>query len=250
MIGDAELLELRQTYYSLFVKLLWVEPEAKLVSSLTHDLEERAAGASELHPQMGEGWRMIGKALETIGPEQVVDEFTRLFLGPHRPVISPYESFYLTGTLYNEPLIEVRGFMDEVGLERIEKKYAEPEDMLAFELEIMNWLIAKQKKAAKPQTEEKWLKRQADFLTKHLLVWAPTCAADMANLESAPFYVGVGKVLQGFLAFEREIFDGMGLGEIKPLEEARRRYTKGGFSGPVYDPLEDPRVKEGDTPDS
>ncbi|MEE8394656.1 MAG: molecular chaperone TorD family protein, partial [bacterium] len=106
MIGDTELLDLRQLYYSLLVKLFWTEPAPELIETLKKDLADRAAGAGELHPLLGEGWLAIGKALEKMGVEQVADEYTRMFLGPFQPQVSPYESLYLTGMLFKEPLIE------------------------------------------------------------------------------------------------------------------------------------------------
>lgn len=237
MIGDTELLDLRQLYYSLLVKLFWTEPAPELIETLKKDLADRAAGAGELHPLLGEGWLTIGKALEKMGVEQVADEYTRMFLGPFQPQVSPYESLYLTGMLYKEPLIEVRAFMEKAGLKKIEKKSAEPEDVLAFELEIMNWLVAKQKMATTPEEEAPWVDLQAEFLREHLLVWAPTCAREIRAVENAVFFSGVAQLLEGFLELEKEWFHGLGVENVAPLSDARKKFSKkSAFSGPVFDP--------------
>lgn len=237
MIGDKELAIYRQKYYSLLVRLLWREPEPDFVASLEEGIAERIESDARLSPLIGEGWLAIRRYLERNDPAEVEDEFTQMYLGPHLPDINPYESYYLAGHLFRAPLVAVRGFLQEIGLEKKEGELTEPEDMLAFELEIMNWLISKQLGADTAEDEESCLERQAEFLKRHLLVWGPTCAADIEQAKHADFYQGVGRVLRGFLDVERQLFQDRGPDEIESIENARRRFGgEGKWKGPLFDP--------------
>ncbi|MGQ4809273.1 Chaperone protein TorD [Candidatus Entotheonellaceae bacterium PAL068K] len=237
MLGDQDLTAFRYTYYSLFVRLLWQEPAAEFVAALQEGLEARREAAAAVHPRLGEGWQEIGRLLQEETPERVAEEFTTLFLGPFEPQVTPYESYYLTGNLYQGPLIALRSFLKQLGVEPRQQEFAEPEDVLAFELDVMRWLISKQMAAApQPEAQRRWLERQAALLKAHLLVWAPACAQDMEQASEAHFYRGVGMLLDGFLAMERLLFRDWGTDEIPSLAEARQRYgARPTWQGPTFE---------------
>lgn len=237
MIEDRDLAEVRQKYYGLLVRLLGKEPEPDFLLSLSEGIVERIEFASQSNPTIAEGWRYIDQFLQEKDPHSVPDEFTMLFLGPHKPVITPFESFYFTGNLYQTPLIEVREFMNLVGPIKRKDDLPETEDFLAFELEILNYLVSKQLEGFQLETVDNWLELQANFLKKHVLVWAPTCARDIEMAEHADFYVGVGKILRGFLELERLLFQYHGPETIMTLEEGRLHYGgERSFKGPIFEP--------------
>ncbi|GIX46343.1 MAG: hypothetical protein KatS3mg131_0554 [Candidatus Tectimicrobiota bacterium] len=234
MLVDRELLAFRQTYYGLFVRLLWQEPPPEVVAALREDLDARAAAAAEVHPWLGEGWALVAQFLATHPAEAVAEEFTRLFLGPYGVVLHPYESYYLTGRFFAEPLVALRRFLRRLGLEK--QGLAEPEDVLAFELEVMRWLVGKQLAAATVSEAERWLRWQTAFLREHLLVWAPACAEDLERAPGVAFYRGVARMLRGFLDVEQELLRPWGLGEVPSLAVARQRYGSGAvWKGPTFD---------------
>jgi TorA maturation chaperone TorD len=236
MLTDKALIEFRHTYYRLFVQLLWKEPAAELVTALQEDIEARISAAAGIHARMGEGWKIIQGVLAEQAPETVAEEFTVLFLGPFAPQVIPYESYYLTGHLFKAPLIVLRSFLKGLGVEKQAQEFAEPEDMLAFELAVMRWLIGKQMAAGHSVEDTRWLELQAAFLKQHLLVWAPTCAQDMESAPGAHFYRGVAMILQGFLEVERTLFRDWGLDHIVSLEEARQRHgVYSTWQGPTFD---------------
>jgi len=190
MVGDRDLLAFRQGYYDLFVSLFWTEPAGELLAGLAEGIGERIKGARNLSPLLGQGWEEIERFLNGALPERlaetVADEYARLYIGPHGPEVNPYESYYLTGRLLDRPLAVIRSFLREIGIEK-QEGYAEPEDFLAFELEIMRRLIARQRSAADPDGEVQWLNVQAGFLKRHLLVWGPAADRDVAEARGAVF---------------------------------------------------------------
>ncbi|HZS31888.1 MAG TPA: molecular chaperone TorD family protein [Methylomirabilota bacterium] len=238
MIGDRELLGFRQGYYDLLVGLLWREPSDELVRALTAGLGERVQAAGALHRLLGEGWAALARFAADVGPaergEAVRDEYTRLFLGPGAPELALYESHYLTGRLLDRPLAALRATLAELGIEK-QPEYPEPEDFVAFELEVMRCLVRRQGEARDPDGETPAVDAQARFLKRHLLVWGPAAARDLASAR-APFYGGVGRLLQGFLALEQDLLREWGPEPLVSLEAARGRYAgRPGFTGRVFE---------------
>jgi hypothetical protein len=73
-------------------------------------------------------------------------------------------------------------------------------------------------------------------LKRHLLVWGPAAAGDLAGAQGAPFYQAVGELLQGFLALERDLVKEWGTEELRALDSVRQRFTRRReFSGRVFD---------------
>jgi TorA maturation chaperone TorD len=239
MIDDRELLSFRQSYYELLVALFRREPSGDLLQQLANGIRERTQAARNLHPLLGEGWDEIERFLTDMPleglAETVSDEYTRLFIGPHGPVINPYESFYLTGRLLDRPLADVRAFLKTIGIEKLED-YPEPEDFLAFELEVMRWLIGKQTAARDPEEETRLLGLQSDLLKNHLLVWGPACAKDIERAKDARFYRSLAKILQGFLELELNLFRQYGVDKVAALDAVRQRYgAVPTWKGPTFD---------------
>ena len=236
MVGDKELADLRQKYYGLFVNFLWKEPGVEFLKSLLDGISERVQGAASLSNLISEGWEKIQFYLEKNLPEEVEFEFVQLFLGPQKPEIMPYESYYLAGSVFQAPLASIRSFMKEIDLVKNEKELPEPEDSLGFELEIMNWLISKQKNSKDFKDENIWLDYQEIFLKDHLLVWGPICCKDIELASKADFYIGVGKLLEGFLEIEKELFQSRSPKKIESIEEARKRYGNiSEWKGPLFE---------------
>jgi TorA maturation chaperone TorD len=237
--SDLELHSFRRSYYEMLVALFRTEPTAELLQQLSNGIDERIQAARNLHPLLGHGWEEIQRLLTNTPYQSVAeivsDEYIRLFIGPHGPEVNPYESFYLTGRLLDRPLADVRACLKAIGIEKLEQ-YPEPEDCLAFELEVMRWLIAKQLAAPDLQEQTRLLDLQSSFLKDHLLVWAPACAKDIERAEGARFYRSLAKILEGFLEIELNFFRQQGLDKITPLDAARQRYgALPTWKGPTFD---------------
>ncbi|MBI4081575.1 MAG: molecular chaperone TorD family protein [Candidatus Lambdaproteobacteria bacterium] len=236
MLDDAELTRARLEHYRLLAGLLAREPSAGQIGQLRQGIADRVRSGALVHPLMGEGWRELQAALAAGPDDAPAEEFFRLFLDPFHPAVQPYESYYLTGHLFRAPLVQVRRFLARIGLARDEAASAEPEDHLAFELDVMRWLVERQAEALGTQAEARWLALQVEFVGQHLLVWVPTCCQDVEGAEGAAFYRGVALLLRGYLDTERELLQAQGLGQVKSLEAARREVHDVGWRGPTFDP--------------
>jgi TorA maturation chaperone TorD len=239
MISDREIHSFRRGYYDVLGALFRREPSGEFLRQLAGWIGAQARVAPPPHPLLGAGWNEIEQFLNGASFESlaavVTDEYTWLFLGPHAPRINPYESFYLTGRLLDRPLADIRTFLKTVGLEKV-ADCTEPEDFLAFELEVVSWLVGKQLAAGDPQAETRFLTLQSDFLKNHLLIWGPACGQDIERANGANFYRSAAKLLQGFLALELNFFRQWGIDQLETLQAARLRYgTFPTWKGPTFD---------------
>ncbi|MFQ5912061.1 MAG: molecular chaperone [Nitrospinota bacterium] len=237
VIGDRDLSRLRREHYAVLAQIFMAGPTGELLEALSGDILARSRGAAQMDLTLAEGWRALRDLFQDGGPPAWVqrcdDEYMRLFVGPGVPEATPSESYYRTGKVYDEPLAWVREFMEEVGLERA-GEISDSEDHIAFEFEIMRYLISKQEAAPDPDGESKWLDLQGKFLRRHLATWAPNFFLELEGKESAPFYGAMAKVGRGFLAWEGRILARFG----PPAEEAALRplASRGGWKGPLFDP--------------
>lgn len=248
MTADAELREFRAGYYALLAELLAHEPSADLLGRLAEAAPARSGAAWTVNPALGEGWTALGAYLGDRPParlaEEAAEEFTRLFVGPGKATVFPYESYYLTGALLDRPLAAVREFLAPLGL-RKDPAHPEPEDWLPFELSVVLRLIERERLAADAVEAGRWLDTQATFLKRHLLVWAPACARDLEDAPGARLYRAVGRLLAGFLQVELDLFRDRGPEPLRSLEEARARFrAQPTFRGPVFE-LPSPRTRPG-----
>jgi TorA maturation chaperone TorD len=239
VIGDRDLAGFRRDYYAVLVSLLWREPPAEVLRALRAGIEERAVAAASVQPLLGAGWTDVATYLQDTPAERleerVADEFLRLFLAPTGHELNPYESFYLSGRVLDRPLAVLRGDLAALGIGR-DATYAEPEDFLAFELDVMRRLVERQLEAHDADAESQWLTAQARFLTRHLLVWGPTAARDLGAAKAAVFYRGVARILEGWLAFEAGLFGDRGPEPPDTLDQARTRFMGyRDWRGPTFD---------------
>ena len=247
MIGDADLRAFRAGYYGLFVSLLWREPLADLLAALDRGIAARVAGAQGLNADLATGWKEIAAFVADVPAaaraEVVADEYVRLFLWPQGAALHPYESYYLTGRVLDGPLAVLRADLASLGIDK-DPAYAEPEDFLAFELDVMRRLLVRQEEAKNPDDQNAALHGQAAFLKRHMLVWGPAAAADLAAAGDAPFYRGVGRLLLGFLELEGEAFVAFSADPVATIDEARQRFAGSGqWKGPLFDLAAPPGVE-------
>jgi TorA maturation chaperone TorD len=233
---DHELSAFRHGYYGLFVSLLWREPTGALLDALAAEAPARVRPARRVEPRLAEGWNEIAAFLAREGAgaaEAVGDEYLRLFVGPAAPEVNLYESWYLTGRVFDRPLADVRTFLARAGIEK-DPAYAEPEDFLGFELEIMRTLVGREAVAEADERSVREL--QNEFLKRHLLVWGPAAVQDLAAAPAARFYRGLSLLLGGFLETELEVCRGWSNDPVLDLGERRELHGRSKvFRGPVID---------------
>ncbi len=137
MTETKEILETRRNFYAFLYRMYLEEPPRELAD----DLVKGKISFSDLIPldeELSEGFRRLnefmekskGKAADELH-EELVDEYTRLFVGPHRLPVQPYESWWVDGKLMGKSLLTVKRDYRKAGIVKA-RDYAEPEDHIAF----------------------------------------------------------------------------------------------------------------------
>ncbi|MGJ7461703.1 TorD/DmsD family molecular chaperone [Halomonas sp. MA07-2] len=174
---------LRADIYRLLARLLLAPPDADLLDFLAH-LEP-----DEEDDEMADGWRGLAQAARATSPEAATHAHFELLVGVIQGEITPYASWYLHGTLMDEPLVALRRDLRRLGIARAEES-REPEDHLGALCEAMALLVERDDPAQLP------------FFESHLAPWAPRCLAQLAA-ASPGLYAETGRLGLRFLERER-----------------------------------------------
>lgn len=137
--------------------------------------------------------------------ESLVNEYTRLFIGPGKIPVPPYASFYLSKEpqpkLMDENTIEVRKqyLKDNIVMANLN---AVPDDYLGAELEYMTYLTnGSIESIQKQDTKElhQFLESQMNFIRNHLLPWIPKFSLDLISSTREDFFKGFALLLRGII---------------------------------------------------
>lgn len=139
----------------------------------------------------------VAQAARLTDGEALAREHFDLFVGVGRGELLPYASYYLTGFLYERPLVRVREDLAVLGLRR-DEDVAEPEDNVGFLCEVMAGLALGRFAAAEP-----FHKR---FFERNLAPFAARFFSDLEQAPSARFYRSIGRLGRIFMELEREAF--------------------------------------------
>lgn len=195
--ADSQADELRSRVYALLGNLLASPPGADLLARLAA-IEGNANGDA-----LARAWRDLGRAArQTTGIEALDDEYHDLFIGIAHGELLPYASWYLTGLLMEQPLADLRGDLQQLGIER-RTSVSEPEDHAAALCQVMALL------SYKPDSGEAaaGYSAQRDFVARHLAPWIKQFFSDLENADSADFYRSVGQLGTAFMDFEGRYLD-------------------------------------------
>lgn len=211
MMAEKEILEMRRNFYAFLYRMYSEEPPRELAEDL---LNEKISFPDliPLDEELSEGFRRLkefmeknkGKAVDDLH-EELVDEYTRLFIGPHIPV-QPYESWWVDGKLMGKSLLKVKRYYRKAGIVKAQG-YAEPEDHIAFELKFMHYLCEEELSAISSEKLVECLNMQKEFLNEHLLRWVPDFCDALYECELSDFYKGIAKLTKGFLLLEDAVIE-------------------------------------------
>ena len=162
------------------------------------DLLDRlaTAGGDEGSDAIGKAWSAVALAAQRADPAAVRQEYNDLFIGVAQGEITPYASWYLTGSLMERPLVELRQSLKALGVER-HRGVKEPEDHAGAVLETMALLI---------NADDVSFDREQAFFQAHLEPWLKDCFTDVQEAASAAFYRPVGLLGAEFMDLESKYY--------------------------------------------
>jgi len=187
----------RADLYALIAHLLMAPPDAALLADLAA-ADPICAQAAER--PLEDAWEKLVLAAAAVDAAAVADEFSALFISTGTPLLNPYGSLYVSGTMNNIPLAELRADLRRLGLGRA-PGVGESEDHLGALCETMRMLVA-----GGPGVPRQSIAAQKRFFDRHLAPWYARCLADIASAEGANFYRLVAGFALAFLAIEAQAF--------------------------------------------
>lgn len=205
-----DILKNRRSSYAFLSRVYRQEVSFALLSEMASDdnLVGKEETTSEGRKILKEFARKLrGSDLKKLEIE-LAAEYANLFLNVGNHLVFPYESVYTSEErlLMQEPRDQVLNEYRQEGLDK-SKEFTEPEDHIAIELEFMSYLCEKTIKSMYEDDKERslaYLKKQKDFLEKHLLVWVPDFCEDLEKATESDFYKGIATLTKNYLSFEQE----------------------------------------------
>jgi TorA maturation chaperone TorD len=181
----------RSTLYWLLADLFLTCPDGAFVARLRHDLAG-GPGTDSADPIIRQ-LTALRDALPADSPGTIAlaVEYTRLF-GSVRESYGPpppYESVHRGSSLPTDVVVAVSAFYADAGLAPIDQ--AAPPDHLGVELRFLALLCHGESEAWRKGMSVdaiQSLKRQRDFLDRHLMQWAPDYLDVVQANTQHPFY--------------------------------------------------------------
>lgn len=199
--------EARANLYGLLAELFYSPPSKALIETIAAC---KAPGGGLIDT----AWNALSNACATIPPEEIQEEYERLFISVGKPEIILCGSYYMAGFMMEKPLAELRSELIRLGLERAES-VAESEDHIAALCEVMRYLISANSSAGTsaeshaadgPSAEHAFIV-QKKFFAEYVQPWAGELCDKLTAHPDANFYAALSNLTQVFFEIESEAFE-------------------------------------------
>jgi putative dimethyl sulfoxide reductase chaperone len=196
---------------NLLGKLLYEVPARDWLQPLVDEAVFTEAPFAETQPDVTAGLAMMSQWCHTYqqadDPVEVFKalqvDYTNLLTGMEKYPIAPWESVFFNDErlVFQAQTMDVRAWYRRYGL-AVNKLHQEPDDHIGLELMFMAHLAQLALAALETGNDSKFeqaLAAQRDFLSKHLLLWAPLWCEQMLEYAQTDFYRGLTLVVRGAL---------------------------------------------------
>ena len=115
--------------------------------------------------------------------QDLTEQYQNLFIGPNELQTPPWGSVYLDPecVIFGHSLLVLRDFLKHHQI-AFQSQQDEPEDHIGLMLMLAAYLAENRPHLL------------AEFLSQHLLTWAPHFLSQLANVENHPFYQGLAQL--------------------------------------------------------
>jgi TorA maturation chaperone TorD len=192
--------------FSRFLAACYYEPGPEFAEEKLFD--SMAAAGSLVDPDLASGARRLGEAFAAAGLEELLVDYTRLFLGPVDAQARPYGSVWLgpDKLTMQDSTMAVLALYDEGGFE-IAEDFRELPDHVAAELEFLYLLLFRERQARRSGDAGALAKAAAlrrRLLGEHLGRWVgPFTEAARSSAQTA-FYRELAALTGRFVRIESE----------------------------------------------
>jgi TorA maturation chaperone TorD len=129
--------------------------------------------------------------------EDLLWEYTRLFIGPYKLPCPPWESVYTSPKrlMMQEAYDEVRDYYNKAGL--TVNNQGIMADHIGAELNFLTVVL--QKAHSDPEKEQYYRDLTRGFLDEHVIRWIPQFARDMEDAADLSFYKTLARVTRSMI---------------------------------------------------
>ncbi len=198
--------EVRYYFYDLFFSMLVREPPDTVIDAWAKGL------AVVRESDLPESLRVLAAQVITMlnqpkSRESIRNEFMHLFWSPEGPKVSLLASHYVDGAPFGAYLVRLRSFLERTPFRKTED-YLEPEDSLAFHLDLMRSFIYEECAADCLHEKKRWRGLQYDLMNTFMSAWIFQPLREMRIQEGEPFYPLIAEFLLIFLQMDIENVSG------------------------------------------
>jgi TorA maturation chaperone TorD len=131
--------------------------------------------------------------------EELLWEYTRLFIGPYKLPCPPWESVYTSPKrlMMQDAAVQVQELYEQAGLS-INTAEVMP-DHIGAELNFLAVLL--ERTHSEINSKSKQVDMTEKLLNEHLLTWSPNFTRDMENAAETPFYRALARATRKVIDF-------------------------------------------------
>lgn len=197
-------MEYRCGIYYWLKNLYLTEPTMEILNEIQHLCKEVDLAKYPEHELsfMTFFKQLSSTELEALQKEIKV-EYARLFLGPRRVPVPPYESTYRENkkSIFGQNTKRVQELYEHAGL-KLNEKVNIPHDFIGFELEFMYYLTYQTIQAIEKKDDvliQKLLDYQLHFLAEHLTQWIGQLTEDIFEQTKLDYFKILAKFTNEFI---------------------------------------------------
>lgn len=171
-----------------------------------HVFDAMRAAAATVDPALADIAERIGRGFVATAGDELLVDYTRLFLGPVDILAKPYGSVWLDADapLMGDSTMAVLQHYEDAGFE-VDEGFRDLPDHIAVELEFLYVLLFREAEAHLRQDTETLAglaRMRQRFLGEHLAQWVGPFAAAVATGAQTPYYRDLAELTARFVALE------------------------------------------------
>ena len=186
----------RAELYGLLARLWLAPPDDELLAQFRVAVTE----APERGGHLEAPWQDLVAALRATRVAEAADEFAVLFQAVGKPEVIVFGSYYLSGSLNDRPLAQLRSDLAALGLGR-DPARMETEDHVAYVFEVMRYLIAGDDPSVCRLAE------QRRFFRTHVQTWVDRLCDAVQAQPRARTWAAIAAFTRAFVEVEAQGFD-------------------------------------------
>jgi TorA maturation chaperone TorD len=187
-----------------FLAACYYEPTVEFAEERLFD--SMLVAAERLDPELAAHTRRLGEAFAAAGLQELLVDYSRLFLGPVQALARPYASVWLTGenVVMQDTTMELLQLYEQGGF-AIDENFQELPDHVAVELEFL-YLLTYQLRQAQAGGDAEALQAlqvlRTAFLAGHLGRWLGPFILAVHDHAQTDFYRELAELTELFVRLE------------------------------------------------